>query len=185
MGYKMDGMGKASLARRTCASVKSYNTAYHLFINVLSILLIGASNYKMKMLSASTRSDRAHSKGKWLDIGVSSWRNLKEIDKTRVALWIVLLFSFVPLHLFFNSAVFVTLYQHGYHIAETAPSFFQPNTLDAHNFTDRYRRIASSPYSVANLHTLVMNGQLAKVDNKKCLMEILVPINTQIYCVFW
>lgn len=180
-GYGMDQMGKASLTTGPCDTVKRYNTLYHLFINVLSTLLIGASNYTMQMLSAPTRSeiDRAHLKQKWLDIGVPSWRNLREINRARVALWIVLSISSVPLHLFFNSAVFVTLYQHSYHVAEIAPSFFQPTVLDAYDPSEANKAIASSPYSVTDLHQLATNGSLVRVDNKQCLQEVLVPMNTE------
>lgn len=179
--YGVDSMGKASITTGPCDTVKRYNTVYHLFINIMSTLLIGASNYTMQMLSAPIRSevDRAHSKGLWLDIGVPSWRNLKQINKARVTLWIILSLSSVPLHLFFNSAVFVTLFQHSYHVVEIAPSFFQAGSLNVYDSTDLQKPIASSPYSISDLHQYATNNSLVRRDNGKCIEEVLVPMNTQ------
>lgn len=45
--YGVDDMGKASLATGSYDSIRRSNTTYHLFINILSTLLIGPSNYTM------------------------------------------------------------------------------------------------------------------------------------------
>lgn len=77
------------------------NTGIHLAINALSTILLSSSNYCMQCLSAPTRKelDNAHSKGKWLDIGVMSTRNLRGIATKRVVLWWLLGISSLPLHL--------------------------------------------------------------------------------------
>ena len=84
-----------------CKTAGRLTTATHLFINVLSSLLLGASNYCMQRLVAPTRKevDKAHAKKKWLDIGIPSVRNLFHIGKWRVVLWLFLAASSVPLHL--------------------------------------------------------------------------------------
>ncbi|KAF2108210.1 hypothetical protein BDV96DRAFT_285358 [Lophiotrema nucula] len=78
----------------------------HLLINALSTILLAASNYTMQVLSSPTRGDldKAHRSGKWFDIGVLSSRNLSTIPGRRLLLCIVLGFSSIPLHLFYNSA---------------------------------------------------------------------------------
>lgn len=55
----------------------------------------------MQCLSAPTRKevDEAHAQGKWLDIGVPSVRNLTNIAKPRVAMWLGLGLTSLPLHL--------------------------------------------------------------------------------------
>lgn len=76
-------------------------TAVHVLINVLSTLLLSASNYTMQVLSSPRRSDldMAHKKGQWLDIGILSVRNIRKVDTKRRVLWFVLAVSSIPLHL--------------------------------------------------------------------------------------
>ena len=83
-----------------CGQIKRINTFFHVGINILSSLLLGASNLCMQLLAAPTRAevDRAHLKGKWLDIGVPSWRNLSHISNKRKVVWWCLGISSVPLH---------------------------------------------------------------------------------------
>jgi hypothetical protein len=73
----------------------------HLLINILSSLLLAASNYAMQCLSAPTRRDieKHHSKGWWLDIGVPSFHNLRVIPWNRSVPWYLLMISSLPLHL--------------------------------------------------------------------------------------
>jgi hypothetical protein len=54
----------------------------------------------MQTVSAPMREDldKAHARGKWLDIGIPSVRNLLCIEKKRVLIWLCLGLSSVPLH---------------------------------------------------------------------------------------
>lgn len=85
----------------SCGKVKSIVTWSHLGINILSTVVLGASNACMQVLVAPTRAeiDAAHQKRKWLDIGTQTLRNMKYIRGKRRALWAVLALSSVPLHL--------------------------------------------------------------------------------------
>lgn len=93
--------GVADLARGYSYSISAINAAYHVIINILSTLLLGASNYSMQVLSSPSRSnvDKAHEKGTWLDIGSFSFRNLRCIGRRRFWLWLILAASSIPLHL--------------------------------------------------------------------------------------
>jgi hypothetical protein len=93
--------GISVLARGSSPTIAAISAAYHVFINVLSTLLLGASNYSMQVLTSPTRDavDLAHEKGKWLDIGILSFRNLRCISRLRFWLWFMLAASSVPLHL--------------------------------------------------------------------------------------
>lgn len=72
-----------------------------LAINILSTLLLGASNHTAQLLTAPARKDLdlQHARGAWLDIGVSSVRNLRYLPRWRTVVWATLVLSTVPLHL--------------------------------------------------------------------------------------
>lgn len=96
----MSSDGILSLYSGSCDVVKRTDTIVHIIVNVLSTLLLGASNGCMQLLLAPTRAeiDRAHEKQIWLDIGVPSFRNLRHISGRRVCLWSLLALSSIPLH---------------------------------------------------------------------------------------
>lgn len=79
------------------------SSAIHIVINILSTILLSASNYTMQVLSSPTRVevDRAHRAGRWFDIGVLSVHNIKRISAGRVFICVVMILSSVPLHLLF------------------------------------------------------------------------------------
>ena len=86
-----------------CIRAKSSITASSLAINVLSTLLLGASNAAMQCLCAPTRAevDKVHATGSWLDIGISGLRNWKAMERWRKYTWAFILASSLPLHLLF------------------------------------------------------------------------------------
>jgi hypothetical protein len=92
--------GLVSFYQGDCSRIKMLGTGFHVGINVLSTLLLGASNLCMQLLVAPTRQeiDVAHRKKIWFDIGIPSWRNLKSIKPSRVYLFYVLMASSLPLH---------------------------------------------------------------------------------------
>jgi hypothetical protein len=89
------------LLEGNCNRVELLNTGLHVFINVLSTLLLSGSNYCMQCLSAPTRGevDKAHARRKWLDIGIPSLRNVRHLSGQRVTLWVLLALTSLPLHL--------------------------------------------------------------------------------------
>ncbi|KAJ6000823.1 hypothetical protein N7481_001232 [Penicillium waksmanii] len=101
----------AVIYRGSCGVCKRWDTALHLIINVLSTCILAASNYCMQTLVAPTREevDAHHAEWKWLDIGSASVNNLFAIEKSRLGLWLVLLFTATPFHLMYNSMVFESL----------------------------------------------------------------------------
>jgi hypothetical protein len=99
--------GLSILYQGKCNHVSQINFGIHLAINVLGTLLLAASNYCMQVLSAPTRKevDRAHAQRKWLDVGLSSFRNLGKIRRWRLWVWILLLVASLPLHLVYVSSI--------------------------------------------------------------------------------
>lgn len=95
--------GRGTLFEASCSSIRHANTGIHLLINVLSTLLLAASNYCMQCLSAPSRDEieGAHGCNEYLDIGISSLHNVfsRHVrSKKKVAWWILGISSF-PLHL--------------------------------------------------------------------------------------
>ncbi|KAK8068242.1 hypothetical protein PG996_007354 [Apiospora saccharicola] len=90
-----------------CDEAARRNTFLHLAINIASSAILASSNFFMQVLVAPTRHevDKAHARGRWLEIGVQSWHNVRFIPVLNSALWLLLALSTIPLHLIFNSSV--------------------------------------------------------------------------------
>lgn len=84
-----------------CNMVRKANTGIHAALNVVSTLVLGASTYAMQGMTAPTREDvdTAHAKGKWVEIGTLSVRNLFHVRKRTVWIWGVLVLTSLPFHL--------------------------------------------------------------------------------------
>jgi hypothetical protein len=94
-----DGTGTIHTA--TCGEVSTMETGIKAALNVVSTLILGASTYAMQGTTSPTRDevDAAHRKGKWLEIGTQSWRNLSYVSRRHATIWSVLALSSLPLHL--------------------------------------------------------------------------------------
>ena len=92
--------GSGTVWSGACDKAKWKNASVQIGVNILSTLLLSASNYCMHCLGAPRREevDRAHAKKTALHIGVPSLQNLKWLDRYRVALWVVLGLSALPIH---------------------------------------------------------------------------------------
>ena len=108
--------GGVTILDGSCEQTRLTALWLHLAVNILGTMILGASNYCMQCLVSPTRGeiDRAHSKRKWLDIGIPSVRNVLGIRKARCVLWVVLALSGIPLHLLYNSVIFSTLSANDY-----------------------------------------------------------------------
>jgi hypothetical protein len=125
-----------TLSIGNCGRIRRSNVRIHLLVNVLSTLLLCASNYCMQVLSAPNRTelDRAHTQRIWLHIGVPNLRNLRHIGRSRLILWLLLLFTSVPLHLFFNSVVFANLQANNYAVVPIMDDWFHGAPYNTSNF---------------------------------------------------
>jgi len=92
--------GASILHRGSCKVARRGAVVLHLIINILSTFLLGSSNYAMQCLAAPKRDEitQAHSQGRWLDIGTSSWKNIRILPRLRLYIWIMLGLTSVPLH---------------------------------------------------------------------------------------
>ncbi|KAK3315700.1 hypothetical protein B0H66DRAFT_559574 [Apodospora peruviana] len=96
------------LYKGPCRTSTSINIALHLLLNIFSTLILASSSFFMQVVVAPSRADldRAHRSHRWLDIGVSSIKNFRDMPKYRCLLWLGLLATSIPIHFFFNSTVF-------------------------------------------------------------------------------
>ncbi|KAL8709696.1 MAG: hypothetical protein Q9220_005636 [cf. Caloplaca sp. 1 TL-2023] len=130
--YGIDN-GIGTLFDGSCTSTKNLSLWLHLLINALSTALLSASNFCMQCLAAPTRQEieQAHRRYIWLNIGVPSTRNLFYISRGRALIWLFLATSSIPLHLFYNSAVFSTLSTREYDILTISPNLANGNFFNA------------------------------------------------------
>ncbi|KAL9581715.1 MAG: hypothetical protein Q9212_003735, partial [Teloschistes hypoglaucus] len=182
----------------SCRKTRNMSLWLHLAINILGTALLSASNYCMQCLSAPNRQevDRAHQRQVALDIGVPSLRNLRHISRKRLLLWILLAISSIPLHLFYNSAVFSTLSAREYNIFTVSPNLAAGEVFnvsgvpptwegpnDPHNSTimrDFYSdRWTHEPFSqsalIANgshlLHDVKNQSMWQRLENAECIKK--------------
>jgi hypothetical protein len=138
--------GRRMLHDGPCDETKKINIGVHLIINILGSIILGVSNYCMQCMNAPTRVeiDQAHSKFRWVDIGIPSLRNLDKIRGMRVVLWLLLGSSSVPLHLLYvyilssmdqtlieasyNSTVYSTIRATEYAVIAVNEKFIDKNT---------------------------------------------------------
>ena len=99
--YPVGSDGLAVLLTGSCKTSKTAILWVELAVNILSTLLLSASNNCAQLVVAPTRDEirKAHAKGEWLDIGVPSVKNLFAVGRWRVVCWGLLYVSSVPLHL--------------------------------------------------------------------------------------
>lgn len=97
--------GSGLLMEESCSSVQHANTAIHAALNIVTSLMLGASNFAMQSLSSPTREevDAAHAMKRSLGIGGLSLKNFRFIKKSRSILWVVLWITSIPLHLLYVS----------------------------------------------------------------------------------
>lgn len=98
--FRSDTEDVGTLWSGDCSKTKISNALIHVAINILSSALLAASNFSMQILVAPTRDmiNEAHSKKKWVQVGVPSVRNLARIEWYRCAIWLCMALSSVPLH---------------------------------------------------------------------------------------
>ncbi|KAH7237307.1 hypothetical protein B0J15DRAFT_538603 [Fusarium solani] len=112
-----------------CQTAVTYNTILRAGTTAIATLLIGGSNYCMQCLTAPTRKDlqTAHNKGIWLDVGVQSIRNLKIIKGYKAVLWLLVVISSIPIHLFIPRNA--TRYLDGIKTAQSRPGSAEQNDI--------------------------------------------------------
>jgi hypothetical protein len=93
--------GSGIVTSGSCTTIHNIDVGIHAGLNIMSTLILGASTYAMQGMTAPTRKevDKAHSKGKWVEIGAQSWRNIAYVSKRNAFLWGLLGITSLPFHL--------------------------------------------------------------------------------------
>lgn len=186
------GVGVVEIFNGDCGKVQTMDIWVHLAINIISTLLLGGSNYCMQCLSAPTRLDidLAHARGKWLDVGVPSTRNLFAIPRNKALLWWTLGFTSIPLHLMFvlllivskrglfnfryNSAFYKSLSTNDYDIFVVEPGFLEGGSVNTTNIV-----VASNAIDPAIVQTdLTIPGRYERLDNTACINAYAIDFNS-------
>ncbi|KAL4863450.1 hypothetical protein BDV12DRAFT_26814 [Aspergillus spectabilis] len=171
--------GQGVLYSGHCDRVKEINSGVHFLINILSTFLLSASNFAMQCLSAPTRRevDRAHARKRWLDIGVPSVRNLWRIPKSQFILWLCLVWSSVPLHLFYNSTVYSTIAANSYDVFVGNSSFTSLTPDEVEVVYDERLQLLWSPKSAPRL--VGMSDELVKLMPQDCISAYAVNFQSR------
>ncbi|KAJ5859232.1 hypothetical protein N7534_004509 [Penicillium rubens] len=120
----------------------------------------------MSLCSDQGDIDRAHSRGKWLDIGVQSTWNLGHIPRIKLFLWICLAFSSLPLHLMYNSTIFQTLSVYKYQVLVGNKPFSRININDV-----KLPGQNSPDTTFSRLLEKDTNGTLEYFNNSECISK--------------
>ncbi|KAK2468550.1 hypothetical protein H9L39_20196 [Fusarium oxysporum f. sp. albedinis] len=141
LSISASGSSEGALFSGDCKRAKQLSIWLHLAINILATALLAAGNYTQQVLTAPTRSEIniGHSQERWLDIGVSSLHNLRQISGKRVAAWILLALTSVPIHLLYNSIL------HGVNRYSIYPAMWDDLNDPDHQFHDnRYKALRNT-----------------------------------------
>lgn len=168
-----------------CATPSTISTSGHSAINILSTMLLSASNAGAQLLVAPTRSDvtRAHAQNRWLDVGIPSLRNLCTISLWRTLGWLVLMASSIPLRLLYNSVLFQSASGHSYQAALVTKDFFDEQT--SFNRTQIDWNIAGAGAFEENVDVflktrdMALRGELMKLNQQECVAAYGAEADTE------
>ncbi|KAF9696725.1 hypothetical protein EKO04_005443 [Ascochyta lentis] len=177
--------GTGLIRTSNCNEVGKMETGIKVGLNIISTLILGASTYAMQGTTAPTREevDCAHAKGKWLEIGTQSWRNLIYVSKRHASIWSVLAVTSLLLHLVFNAVFFTTTETYQYAVAVVDHDFL-------HNTAFQATSENSSP-TLPQFEPFVWNGHCNgndcfwDINNDTLVLDVLHdvrnPSRTQAY----
>lgn len=169
--------GLGTILDGSCTETKKFAMWTHFGINILSTLLLGASNYTMQCLSSPTREDinRSHSQNNWLNIGTPSIRNLLRISRSRMLLWWLVGISSVPLHLVYNSAIFTSLSAREYNVFLVSGDFLTGAPFRLRNPDNSDQQITDGDVNqfekIETIAHILQDGQstLQELANRDCI----------------
>ncbi|KAI6352151.1 hypothetical protein MCOR25_009535 [Pyricularia grisea] len=121
-------LGTSPIYRGRCKHTSRLSIIFHLLLNIISTGILASSDFFMQVVTSPSRPEinAAHEYLRSVDIGFQSLRNVQWLSGTKKICWLLLLLSSVPIHLFFNSAIYETKYQiASFNLTIAAESFVQ------------------------------------------------------------
>lgn len=172
-----DGLG--IILDHDCGKVHSIDSRFHYAINVIATVLVSASNYNMQCLTSPTRKavDTAHQQRKWLDIGIHSIRNLSHTARPKVIFWLALALSSLPLHLLWNSAIFMTTTFNDYSGLVVTPEFLEDHIpigiKCGQDAMEEYKLSDHQSYVTCWLRDMALQSprNMSRVEPKNCMSK--------------
>ncbi|XPS68893.1 hypothetical protein M3J09_001172 [Ascochyta lentis] len=165
-----------------CDQAKQINSGLHLVINALSTILLSSSNYCMQCLSAPTRKevDAAHADRKELDIGVLSMSNLLRISRKRAVIWALLGLSSVPLHLFYNSAVYLSIAVPDYRVIAVGESFVSGDPITNFTMIDAMTdKLIAWDTETKTMYESARDGSYDRLETLDCIKAYAQMVQTK------
>lgn len=110
---KTSSIGSTRIFEGSCERASTLNTILHLILNIISTGILASSNFFMQIVTSPSRKEinQSHARLRALKIGLQSPTNIPFLSRIKQICWFILLLSSIPIHLFFNSAVYSTAYQ--------------------------------------------------------------------------
>ncbi|RAR04451.1 serine/threonine protein kinase [Stemphylium lycopersici] len=163
--------GTAIIIGESCSSVQSANIGIHAALNILSTLVLGASTYAMQGLTSPSRKevDATHAKGKWLEIGTSSVRNLLHPTVSSLVSNQICRMK-IANRLNFNAVFFITTQANQYAIALVAENY-----LDDTSFQPTEQNVSPTLFSPAVSANADCHGHSCSFDVRSAsrIIELL------------
>lgn len=108
-----------------CSQAKVLNQCIQLVCAITAIGMSVSFDFFIRLVSSPTVDDlrSAHSQGRSLDIGVHSFRNLRQLSKWRKLWWVLLVAVGIPIQLFFHSTTFIVHTSTAYSILVASEAF--------------------------------------------------------------
>lgn len=159
-----------------CTRVKNIDTYSHLALNLLAMLLLGSGNFAMQVLSSPVREnvDIAHTELRYLDIGISSFRNLWVIGHKKRSTWVFLALTSLLAHLFWNASLVATGQAVNSRAAIVSQDFLHGAVTNGTSLSNR--AAPSDHWSL--LQGGSSNASLTQLDNQQCidsLQQAFIP----------
>lgn len=108
-----------------CSRAKVMNQCIQLVCAITAIGMSVSFDFFIRLVSSPTVDDlcKAHSQGHSLDVGVHSFRNLRQLSQWRKLWWVSLVAISVPIQLFFHSSTFIVYTSTAYSVLIASEAF--------------------------------------------------------------
>lgn len=108
-----------------CSRAKLINQCIQLVCAITAIGMSVSFDFFIRLVSSPTVEDlhKAHSRGQSLDVGIHSFRNLRQLSPWRMLCWVLLVATGIPIQLFFHSSTFIAYTSTAYSIFMVSDAF--------------------------------------------------------------
>ncbi|KAL4893339.1 hypothetical protein BDV59DRAFT_178049 [Aspergillus ambiguus] len=171
--YNTRSFAKVPIYQGSCSVAKNTATGIHLLINILSTIMLGASNYAMQCLVAPSRLevDEAHKNHKWLKIGTPDVPTLIfSVRGRRRFLGCLLLITSLPIHLIYNSTVYYSMRPNEYPVVMASGNTPLDQLYPSHHEDDFEKCFKPNiNMSLPEFHSAMMEKRYQILSKQECV----------------